>query len=418
MFDETPLVMIEDAEGLAKLVAKLSEAPVIGVDTESDSMFSYQEKVCLLQFSDSEADYIVDPLKIDDMSPLGEVMSNPDIVKVFHGADYDVVCMNRDYGFKIVNLFDTMVAAQFLAFDKLGLADLIGRFFGHEIEKKFQRHDWSRRPLHKEHLDYARGDTHWLLAIRELLIWRLQEAGRLTHVDEECALLEQREWTARPDDPHAYLRVKGSRDLKDGEKRILRRLYEWRDKVAAEGNRPPYKVVPDSVMVTLARKKPEDVDDLDRIFSKKSAMKRRYGNELVAAVAQGLEDDFEVPSRPPSRPKASSGPSGPPARLRGGLLDRAATALKDWRNDLTRKDKTMTSVTVVSNSTLKSIAAVRPTTLEELAEIPDVRQWQVQDHGEAILAVLDKVAPVLETDDDDKPLFQEKKSGSGRRRRR
>ncbi|MCO4743845.1 MAG: HRDC domain-containing protein [Proteobacteria bacterium] len=418
MFDDTPLVMVEDDEALAKLVATLSEAPVIGVDTESDSMYSYQEKVCLLQFSDSERDYIVDPLKIKDMSPLGAVMSNPDIVKIFHGADYDVVCMNRDYGFKVVNLFDTMVAAQFLAFSRLGLADLIERNFGHHIEKKFQRHDWSRRPLLPEHLDYARGDTHWLLAIRELMLWKLTAANRMAHLEEECAILEKRVWRERKRDPNSYLRVKGTRDLNDTAKRVLFRLYEWRDGVAKAANRPPYKVVPDPVLVELARKQPESRDALERMFSRKTAMKRRYGAALVEAVLAGLEDDFEVPTSVPSKKKNNEPQDLPPARIWGGLLDRTATALKDWRNGLIRKDPSLTSVTIVSNGQLKSIAATRPTTLEELGALPDVRNWQVRDHGEAIIAVLDEVAPPISEDEDGAPVFQARGEGRRRRRRR
>lgn len=416
MFDETPLVMVEDKDALKQLVDKLSAAPVIGIDTESDSMFSYQEKVCLLQFSDATTDYIVDPLKIDDLSPLGEVISNPDIVKVLHGADYDVVCLDRDYGFRFVNLFDTMVASQFLVLDKLGLADLIERFFGHEIEKKFQRHDWSRRPLRREHLDYARGDTHWLLALRELLVWKLQEVGRLAHVMEECALLEQRRWQARPEDPHAWMRVKRSRDLSDESKRILKHLYTWREGVAKSQNRPAYKVVPDSVLIDIARKKPQDKAELERMYSKKSAMKRRYGDALVQGVIDGLDDDFEVPSRPPKKRRAADPDPGPSARIHGGLLDRVSSALKDWRNALTDRDPMRTSVTVVSNNTLKSIAAVRPTTLAELREIPDVREWQVREYGDTLLALLDETAPVLSTDEDGEPVFQEQ--GKRRRRRR
>ncbi len=416
MFDATPLVMVEDADALAKMVARLKNAPVIGVDTESDSMYSYQEKVCLMQFSDSEFDYIVDPLKIEDVSSLGEVMSDPDIVKIFHGADYDVVCMNRDYDFEVVNLFDTMIAAQFLGFDGLGLAALIERFFGHHIEKKFQRHDWSKRPLLPEHLDYARGDTHWLLAIRELLLWKLRDASLLAHVSEEFGILEQRKWQGRVEDPDRYLRVKNTRDLSDTSKRVLRRLYMWRDGVAKDANRPPYKVVPDPVLVEISRKMPETRDDLERMFARKAAMKRRYGRQLLEAVHEGLEDDFEVPRTPRSRKKANASTNTIPVRIWGGLLDRTSAALKDWRNALTRANPSLSSVTVVSNGAIKTIAAVRPTTLEELAAIPEVRNWQVSDHGEAIIAVLDKVAPPIDSDEDGAPIFQKK--GEGRRRRR
>ena len=122
-----------------------------------------------MQISDLEADYIVDPLKVEDLSPLKTLLEDPDIVIILHGGDYDVVSLKRDFDIHINNIFDTMIAGQFLGLPKIGLADLIGRYFGHALDKKYQRHDWARRPLEPEHLDYARGDTHWLLALREVM---------------------------------------------------------------------------------------------------------------------------------------------------------------------------------------------------------------------------------------------------------
>ena len=181
MFGDTQLIMVEDDEALIAAVDSMRGAPVVGVDTEADSFHSYQEKVCLVQLSDLNRDYIVDPLKVADMSPLGEIMADPATIKVLHGADYDIVSLKRDFGFQFDNVFDTMISAQFLGFDGVGLADLIRRFFGHKIDKKFQRHDWSKRPLLPEHLDYARGDTHWLPALRELLELFLRRIGRVFH---------------------------------------------------------------------------------------------------------------------------------------------------------------------------------------------------------------------------------------------
>ena len=189
MFDLTPLVHVTDPEALADVANTLAEARVIGVDTESDSFYSYQERVCLIQLSDAHADYIIDPLAVEDLSALAPIMANPDIVKVLHGADYDIVCLRRDFSFAFVNVFDTLIASQLLGFERIGLADLIGRFFGHEIDKQYQRHDWSRRPLLPEHIEYARGDTHFLLALREIMERKLTHAGRSRHMEEECALV-------------------------------------------------------------------------------------------------------------------------------------------------------------------------------------------------------------------------------------
>lgn len=387
MFGDTELRFIDTPRALADMANTLSKARVIGVDTESDSFHHYQEKVCLLQFSDHERDYIVDPLAVSDLSPLGPVLADRSVVKIFHGADYDVVCMKRDFGVEIHNIFDTMLAAQLAGFPRFGLADLIENFFGHHIDKQYQRHDWAKRPLLDEHIQYARGDTHFLLAIREMMIRRLQMVGRLGHLREECRLLERREWAPREPDPAQWLRTRGSSGLDPKGLRVLRALWRFRDREARTSDRPAFKVLPDDVLVRLAEKQPRTPEQLEAIFSGKAAMKKRYGRGLLDAVTSGLADEAPLQVSEPKPVKKKKG--APPTRLKGKASERALTALKDWRNELTRDDPMFTPMTTVSNAVLKEIARVRPTTLQELAAIPDVRNWQVADFGPRLLAVLD-----------------------------
>ena len=303
MFGNTPLVMVEDNAALVAAVEQLNAAPVIGVDTEADSFHSYREKVCLVQLSDLKTDFIVDPLRVTDMSPLGDIMANPNTVKVLHGADYDIVSLKRDFGYRFENVFDTMISAQFLGFDKVGLADLIKRFFGHTIDKKYQRHDWSKRPLFDEHLDYARGDTHWLPALRELLLIHLKRTGRLQAVEEECVLVQGREWQGRTDSDADFLRVKGSTTLEPNQKKVLRAVWEYRDEKAKASNRPAFKLIPDPFLLAIAKSPPEDIESLGKMARKGSSMVRRHGESLVRAVKAGLGDTRTLPEvpRPPTR---------------------------------------------------------------------------------------------------------------------
>jgi len=382
MFGNTPLIIIEDDAALVAAVDKLRAAPVIGVDTEADSFHSYREKVCLVQLSDLESDFIVDPLKVTDMSPLGEIMADPNKVKVLHGADYDIVSLKRDFGYTFENVFDTMISAQFLGFDKVGLADLIRRFFGHEIDKKYQRHDWSKRPLFDEHLDYARGDTHWLPAIRELLLIHLKRSGRLEAVEEEFSLVQNREWAGRTDSEADFLRVKGAKTLEDDQKRVLRAVWEYRDGKAKSANRPAFKLIPDPFLLTLARSQPADKDALGKLARKGSSMLRRHGEALVAAVQRGVEDERDIPALPkPTRSR----------NLRMGPgMERYLNALKDWRND--KVDQTgVPPVAVANNTLLKEIARLVPSDIEGLGEVPGIRRWQVADHGEEILSIVQAV---------------------------
>lgn len=394
MFEDTPLVMVEDIDALEQMLEILSTARVIGIDTESDSSYAYQEKVCLIQVSNHDTDFIIDPLAFDspdDLDPLGEILADPDVVKVLHGADYDIVCLKRDFGFEICGLFDTLIAAQLLGMERIGLADLIKRFFGIELDKKYQRHNWALRPLGKEHLDYARGDTHWMAALRELVIWKLEAVGRMRHMEEECELLEQREWGGRVADPNAFLSMKKADTLDEDGLRVLRKVFAYREREAEKMNRPVYKVIPNDVLLQLSRKRPSSRAAFDDMLRSKRAMLRRHGKGLYAALAEGIEDDEPLP-RPKKKRRAPR--KGPKTRLRGRAADRVFAELKNWRSDLLDSRDDLTPFNVASNNILKAIASVRPVDLDEMRAIPDVREWQVVDWGDEILELLDEVAPL------------------------
>ncbi len=393
MFEETPLVMVEDASTLDEVVATLETASVIGIDTESDSSYTYQEKVCLIQISDLERDYIIDPLAIDDLSPLGPLLADRNIVKILHGADYDVVCLRRDFGFQIQGLFDTLIAAQLLGMERIGLADLILRFFGIGLDKQYQRHNWGLRPLEREHIEYARGDTHFLLALREIMLPRLRRLDRTRHLREECRLLEKRQWSAKPFDPNGWLDIKRAGELDEDGLRVLRQLYLYRDQQARRMDRPVYKVIPDGVLFSLAHNLPESSSDLERLFRRKSALLRRHGKSLLKTVQAGLDDESPLPSRQRKR-KSKPRPKTPlRTRLRGKAAERVMASLKQWRNDLVENDPALTPFTVASNATLRWIATLRPQNLDELKQVPEVRRWQVHDFGEELLDLLDRIAP-------------------------
>jgi len=407
---DTPLLMVEDDETLQRICEQLSQARVIGVDTESDSMFHYREKVCLIQVSDNDNDYIIDPLKIDDMSPLGAIMEATNIVKVFHGADYDVVSLNRDYGWRFRNLFDTMLGAQFLNFPRVGLADLCARFFGAEMDKKYQRHDWSQRPLQPEHLQYARGDSHYLPALREFLVLKLTRAGRLDCVDEECELLQDRQWSGRSGhDPFGWARVKRTGHLEEAELKVLRQLFLLRDRHAQALDRPPYKVFPDRVLVLLAERQPTDLNALKALVRSNSSMVRRYGEEMVTAVRAGVEDSEPLPEPPRERR-----PTGPRPPHRGREAERFFTQLKSWRSNL-MSDRGLPLVMIGNNSQLKAIAGWRPRKPEDLQTLPGLRRWQIARYSEEIL---EQVARFERGEGAREAARTEGASASGKRRKR
>ncbi len=385
MFGDTPLIIVEDTESLEAMVEELMEAPIIGVDTEADSFHHYQERVCLIQLSNLTKDFIVDPLKVEDCSSLQRLLNRPELLTLLHGGDYDVVSMKRDFGVSFSRIFDTMIAAQFLAMPRIGLADLIETCFGYHIDKRYQRHDWSSRPLLEEHLHYARGDTHFLPALREVLTLKLQRSGRMEAFEEECAILAQREWTGRTQDPADFMRVKRSRSLDPVGRRVLRALWGWRDARAQEIDRPVFKVLSDSIMIAIAAARPSTEEELNDVIRRGSSLARKHGEELLKAVAEGLADDTPLPTRSSRSSSSDPGPRSGPG------MDLLLGPLKLWRNNLV-ETRNLSPVVVANNQLLKDIARAAPTSLDELAEVPGIRRWQVVDYGDEILKVLSGVS--------------------------
>ncbi len=391
MFAEVPLVVVSDRSANEAAIAELSKARVLGVDTESDSFYAYHEKVCLVQISDGRRDYVFDPLANGvDLRLLAPLMANPNIVKIFHGADFDIVSLKRDFGYTVTNVFDTLVAAQQLGLPRVGLADLVGTWFGHDLDKALQRHNWALRPLRFEHLDYARGDTHWLPALREILLRRIGLAGRNRAVEEECALLQHREWKGRTFDPNAYAGIKGARLLEPTAQRVLRALFVYRDRAARELDRPVFKVIPDDVLMAVTRRLPKSEGDLGDSVPDRSSLRRRHAAGLVKAVHSGLADTSPLP--PANKPREAKVATGG-RRLTGRQAERVMAELKNWRNGVVDAGRVNGQAAALPNGTLKSISSYRPRTLEELGAVPEVRAWQVVDFGDEILRVLNEVDP-------------------------
>ena len=369
---------------LEECVADLQGTKVLAADIEGDSFFSYTEKTCLLQMTgDSGVDWVVDPLAVPDLEPLRALMESPDVVKIFHGADYDVVSLKRDHGFQVAPIWDTMIAAQATGHERFGLSDLVHQYFGDKLEKKYQRHDWSRRPLLKEHLDYARLDSHYLPRLREILMARAAETDREAMLAEEFQLLESREWTGRPFDPDSCLKVKGSNKLDETGKRVLRALFVLRDTIAERKNRPAFKVWGNDANLKIARARPADQEQLIAALGPKSHIARRHGDVVLAAVAKGRKDTSPIPARKTYAPPRTSPEVPPYTRDDEPLFG----VLKQWRNRRAVEVK-LTPAMIVNNTVLRHIAALKPKGMADLDLIEEMRNWQRNAYGEELLLLV------------------------------
>ena len=190
MPDLDPPRFIRDAAGLQSLAEDLRGIVRAAVDTESNSLHAYRERVCLIQISIPGLDFLIDPLALSDLAPLKDFFENPGIEKIFHAAEYDLLCLRRDFSLRVRGLYDTHAASRALGSKECGLNALLAREFGITLDKAMQRANWGRRPLPDRMLDYARLDTHYLPALRDRLAEAIASAGLEEELGDECRRLE------------------------------------------------------------------------------------------------------------------------------------------------------------------------------------------------------------------------------------
>jgi ribonuclease D len=275
-------VFVSDPDALSRLLDALAGERVLALDTESNSFHVYRERVCLLQLSTRAQDFVVDPISVD-VRPLGQILCDGREV-VLHGADYDVRCLHREYGWRIPRLFDTMVAARRLGRPGLGLSALVEAHFGVRLSKAFQRSDWGRRPLTPDQLAYAALDTHFLLPLFDLLTGELAASGALEDAWKESQRIASVVARERVFDPEGWRRIKGSRELDAPGKAVLRALWIAREERARASDRPPFKVLGEPAMLEIARRRPATREALAAIPGVTPSVLGRMGETIAAAL--------------------------------------------------------------------------------------------------------------------------------------
>lgn len=364
----SPPILIQSASQLAKLVDELSQQPRIAVDTESNSLHAYRERVCLVQFSTLENDYIVDPLALDDLSLLEPIFSNPDIEKIFHAAEYDIICLRRDYGFTFANLFDTMQAGRILGRRQAGLDRLLDEKFSVKVNKRFQKADWGVRPLSRDLVLYARLDTHFLIPLRDLLKAELEEKGLWALAEEDFRMSCAPNGSKPKSDEPYWARFSSRRDMTSQDLTVLKELVFLRERLAERLDRPPFKVIDDDKLIAIARAKPSALDDLAGIGLSSKQMEY-WGRPVLEAVKRAAESPM-IKREPPQRPSE--------AYLK--RLDK----LKAWRKKAA-DEMNVESDVILPRSLLLALAE-RGT--EDLNLIMKNSPWRLEKFGSQIVEVL------------------------------
>lgn len=288
---------IRKTEELASLLSEVGRGPLC-IDTEADSMHNYPEKVCLVQLSFLGGDFLIDPLEEVDLALLRPVLMDGGVRKVLHGADYDLRMIDREFDLQVRGLFDTMIAARLVGERAFGLAALLEKFMGVELDKRFQRADWSLRPLPKEMEEYAAMDTRYLERLAVLLKEKLAAMGRREWAAEEFERLEAVRFREAPAE-EAFRRIKGSGSLDRRGLAVLKELVEMRERAARKANRPPFRIMRNELLLMISKRLPESEQALVKLPTMPAPWKRERGiRKLMRAVRRGLEQPEEAMPEP------------------------------------------------------------------------------------------------------------------------
>jgi ribonuclease D len=359
-------------------VERLAVAGEVALDTEGDSLHHYPERLSLLQLATPAGEiWLVDPLALDDLSPLAPVFAEPAVVTVLHAGDNDLAHLKRRHAFRFASLFDTYVAARFLGEPALGLDVLLTRYLGVELPPSRQRDDWSARPLSAAQLHYAAADVYHLVELKIRLTDELRRVGRLAWVEEECAALASQPVSERPADPNAFAALKGARDLPLRGLGILRELCELREQLARAADRPPFKILQEETLVRLAQAAPGDRAALSAVSGCTARVIARWGDAILDAVARAQalpEEDLPRLERRP-RPRISA------------ATQRRIETLRQWRIEAAPRLGLAPGL-LLPNRLIGVIAGASPTSVGELASVDGVRRWRADAFGVELLAAL------------------------------
>jgi ribonuclease D len=362
-------VWVSTIADFQSMLDELMHSAIVAVDTESNSLFAYHERVCLVQISTPQTDYLIDPLALD-ISPLGELFKTPVIEKVFHAAEYDIICLRRDYHFNFTNIFDTMVAARLLKKPALGLASFLEEEYGVAVDKRHQRANWGERPIKPSMLEYARMDTHYLIPLRQLRTTELKEAGLWDLAQEDFKRLTESNGMlpARPD----CWSVVGKEKLEPKQMAVLQGLVEYRERVAQLLDHPVFKVMGDQSLVTLACELPANRVQMEQSGALSEKQIQRYGHELLTVIRQS--SNHPVPAR-----KSNHRPSA-------AYLTRYEK-LKRWRVEKAA-EMGLESDVILPKDIMRAIAELREVTNESLRVVMQSTPWRSKHYRAIILKLL------------------------------
>ncbi len=363
---------------LAEALARIQVSPWVAVDTEADSLHHYFEKLCLMQISTADEDFVIDPLVPLDLGPLASLLSGKRLI--LHGADFDLRILKKTYGFAPSDIFDTMIAAQFLGYEKQGLSDLALKHCGVVLPKSAQKADWSERPLDEDLLAYAANDTHYLKTIADKMSEELTALGRLEWHRQTCQKLIRTIQLSKEDknDPELAWQIKGSKELSGPALTILKELWRWREAEAKRRDRPSFKVMNSDILINIAKWSGEN-PGLDVALMSKAP--RHVKHEHRETLNRILDEAKAMPQQQYAR-KAVLNKSKPLTEASKKRFD----LMKTEREKVAAELKIQPSL-LATNAVLETLSLETPKNYEALEALSYLMPWQIEVMGETFLKV-------------------------------
>ncbi len=308
--NKTPEQALVTSEAdLARVMQKIEEQKLFGIDLEFIPERTYYPIICLIQLAVADEVYLIDPLKLKDrqLDPLWQAMANPSILKVLHAASQDLTIAYQRSGLMPKNIFDTQIAAGFLGLGyPAGYGKLLSSVFNTQLSKTESFTDWQMRPLTPSQIEYAIGDVEHLLGLYRHLHSQLSEAGRLSWVEDECSYFERQDFYVK-EPGKEFLKIKGAQALASRKLAVLQELCRYREEEAKRIDKPPRTVLNDNILLEIARKPPQKVEDIKRIRGIRPDQLHHLGDKMIQAVKRALAlPDGQCPQWPAGKAPAKS----------------------------------------------------------------------------------------------------------------
>jgi ribonuclease D len=379
---------IDDPEALSVAVDALRDAPRVAVDCESNAMHAHRAKVCVVQLAAASEDapapevYLVDTLRLGVGGALGWLLSAEGPRKVLHDFGYDARILAAE-GVTLGNADDTAVLARMLGEPATGLASLLGKRYGISLDKRFQQHDWARRPLRDDALAYLAGDVSNLGRLFASLAEESRALGIEDEVDCETVWCLRRALDDATDEARLrrppFARIKGYRELRGVARAVLREVAEDRERVAEARDLPIGRVLPNAMALAIARERPADRAALLALTGPTNA-NSPWAHVWLEATARGVAS----PSLSPGDREYFAREEIPSDR---GVRKERSDRLSAWRREEAARRGVALQV-VLPGHCIDALAASPPSSLEDLEGFMELGVSRRARYGEALLGLL------------------------------